>query len=100
RRATRARGSDMMFRRAMLAGTVVLGLVTAPLVAWPQQPAEKVYRIGFLGAAPVIAGPFLKALEEGLRERGYIPGKNIVIEYRSDSGKDATGRAALVAELI
>jgi hypothetical protein len=78
----------------LLAGAVVLGLVTAPLVAWPQQPEGKVYRIGFFGSVP-----FLKALEEGFRERGYIPGKNIIIEHRSDTGKDATGRGAFVAEL-
>src|SRR5260370_1409320 len=63
--------------------------------SWPQQPEGKVYRIGFLGPAP-----FLKALEEGLRERGHIPGKNVIIEHRSDMGKDTAGRAALVDELI
>ena len=79
----------------MLAGAVVLGLLTNPLAAWSQQPEAKVYRIGFFGSLP-----FLKALEEGLRDRGYIPGKNIIIEHRSDTGTDARGRAALVAELI
>jgi putative tryptophan/tyrosine transport system substrate-binding protein len=79
--------------------TVAAGLVVAPLAAEAQQ-AAKVHRVGFLGGAPVIARPFVTALEEGLRERGYILGKNIIIEYRSDSGKDAAGRAALVAELI
>jgi putative tryptophan/tyrosine transport system substrate-binding protein len=47
-----------------------------------QQP-KKVPRIGFLSAAPSIDPAFL----EGLRNLGYIDGKNIVIELRSAQGK-------------
>jgi putative ABC transport system substrate-binding protein len=50
-----------------------------------QQPAGKVYRIGFLsqGQPPKA---FLEALQQGLRERGYVEGRNLVWEFRSTDG--------------
>ncbi len=50
-----------------------------------QQPAGKVYRIGFLsqGQPPKT---FLEALQQGLRERGYAEGRNLVWEFRSTDG--------------
>ena len=50
-----------------------------------QQPAGKVYRIGLLsqGQPPKA---FLEALQEGLRERGYAEGRNLVWEVRSTDG--------------
>jgi ABC-type uncharacterized transport system substrate-binding protein len=50
-----------------------------------QQPAGKVYRIGFLsqGQPPKA---FLEALQQGLRERGYAEGRNLVWEFRSTNG--------------
>src|SRR5688500_11242718 len=61
-------------------------LITAP-PAEGQQPA-KVPRIGFLAAtlAPM-AGTRIDALRQGLRELGYVEGKDIVIEYRFAGGK-------------
>ncbi len=51
-------------------------------IAEAQQPT-KVPRIGFLfaGAPSAVMGR-IKALRQGLQERGYVEGKNIVIEYR------------------
>jgi len=58
-----------------------------PLAASAQQPG-KVYRIGFLANDPTIpttsAG---HAFLEGLREKGFVEGKNIVIERRFAEGK-------------
>jgi putative tryptophan/tyrosine transport system substrate-binding protein len=50
-----------------------------------QQPAGKVYRIGFLsqGQPPKA---FFEALQQGLRERGYAEGRNLVWEFRSTDG--------------
>ncbi|HSF05207.1 MAG TPA: ABC transporter substrate-binding protein [Methylomirabilota bacterium] len=44
----------------------------------------KVYRIGFLreGRPPQ---SFVEALEQGLREQGYAPGQNVVIDFRTGS---------------
>src|SRR5499425_859485 len=61
---------------------------------------EKVHRIGLLaaGEASAVAGR-IDAFRQGLRERGYEEGKNIIIEYRYGEGKlDRT--QALAAELI
>jgi putative tryptophan/tyrosine transport system substrate-binding protein len=52
----------------------------------PAQPT-KVWRIGYLAPGLGIDPPWLKAFLEGLRTLGYVPGKNIVIEYRSAEGR-------------
>jgi putative ABC transport system substrate-binding protein len=50
--------------------------------AQAQQP-EKVYRIGYIASAgPDAAGTNRGAFQQGLRDLGYIEGKNIVIEFR------------------
>ena len=62
-----------------------------------QQP-DKVPRIGML----FIGGrdqPHLEAFKQGLRERGYIEGKNIRFEYRYAEGKE-NRLDALAAELV
>src|SRR6266480_4344363 len=62
-------------------------LLGGAAVAWPlaarAQQAAKVARIGFLGLAPASAfATRVDALRIGLRDLGYIEGKNIVIEFR------------------
>ena len=70
-----------MNRRAFLT-LVTGGLLAAPLAAEAQQPG-RVYRIGFLGpAAEGVYTDSLLSLSTGLRELGYVEGKNIVFEYR------------------
>jgi putative ABC transport system substrate-binding protein len=61
-------------------------LVTFTLVfvhlAEAQQP-KKVWRIGFLGSGSASGyASRVNAMREGLRDLGYVEGKNIVIEYR------------------
>src|SRR5262245_2068595 len=65
-----------------------------------QQPAGKVFRIGFLtGARQAASNPNFEAFLQGLREFGYIEGKNIIIEYRGSAGE--LGRIPdLAAELV
>ena len=84
-----------------LIGSVVLAvsLILAPLVG-EAQPAEKVYRIGFLGpAAERVYTDSLLSLSTGLRELGYVKGKNIVFEYRFAEDKYER-LAGLAAELV
>jgi putative ABC transport system substrate-binding protein len=60
-----------------------------PLAARAQQGA-KVPRIGYLVTGSLEspeARPMIEAFRQGLRERGYVEGQNIVIEYRSADGK-------------
>jgi len=87
-----------MDRRAFI-GRVAGGVLAAPLAAFAQQ-AGKIARIGFLGATS--ASGYAKQLDEvrlGLRDFGYMEGKNIVLEYRWAEGNYAQ-LAELAAELV
>ncbi len=58
-----------------------------PLATRAQQ-AGKVHRIGFLGnSTPALETNLVGPFREGLREFGYIEGRNILIEYRWAEGK-------------
>ena len=76
----------MMDRRRFIlsaAGT----LVTAPLVV-VAQPVGKTFSIGFLALSasePLV--PVLRALGEGLRDLGYVEGRNIAFERRYADGR-------------
>ncbi len=68
----------------LVAALAVLAVVT-PAAA---QPAKKVYRIGVLMSASVATAPaFVKAFRKGLRDLGYVEGRNIRIEWRWAEGK-------------
>ena len=87
-----------MNRRGFI-GALAGGLFAAPLVA-AAQPTAKVYRIGFLvTATPTETGHLLKALSEGLRELGYVEGRNVVFERRFAEGRQER-LPALAAELV
>ena len=88
-----------MNRRAFLSG---LGAVWAVPSFAAAQTAAKVYRIGFLGAtqAPAQTSPVFDALLGGLRELGYVEGRNLLIERRfSEAGRNERYRA-LATELV
>jgi ABC-type uncharacterized transport system substrate-binding protein len=69
-------------RRIGLAVALAVSLCLAPLAAETQQTA-KVPRIGFLGLASASSfGKQMEALRAGLRDLGYLEGKNVVIHYR------------------
>ena len=79
-----------------LLGTVLL--TTAP-PARAQQP-KKVPRIGYLaGTSASGIASRIEAFRQGLRELGYVEGKNIVIEYRYADGK-ADRERELAGELV
>src|SRR5262245_49128006 len=50
-----------------------------------QQAAGKVYRIGFLRSGPPPES-YIAGLQQGLREQGYVPGQNVVVEVRATDG--------------
>lgn len=84
-------------RSMLLALGAMLFALSFPVEA--QQP-KKVPRIGFLAAnSPSTVGRRLEAFRQGLRELGYVEGKNIVIEWRFAEGKPDRLRA-LAAELV
>jgi putative ABC transport system substrate-binding protein len=64
------------------------------------QPTKKIPRIGFLGAFSASSlSARIEAFRQGLRELGYVEGKNIFIEYRYAEGK-LDRLPALAAELV
>jgi putative ABC transport system substrate-binding protein len=70
-----------------LAVVLTLSLTLAPLAMEAQQ-AGRVPRIGWLAAGSAAATmPLTDAFRQGLRQLGYVEGKDIVIEYRYAEGK-------------
>jgi ABC-type uncharacterized transport system substrate-binding protein len=63
------------------------------------QQAKKVPRIGILSPLSSSADDLLDAFRQGLRELGYVEGRNIVIEYRSAEGRNDR-LPELAAELV
>jgi putative ABC transport system substrate-binding protein len=65
-----------------------------------QQP-EKLYRIGTLSSGPASGrAEVWQAFRQGLRERGYVEGKNITLEQRWNEGKGRERMDALANELV
>jgi putative tryptophan/tyrosine transport system substrate-binding protein len=89
--------TEVPMRLIGLVVVLALSVVLAPLTD-EAQPAGKVYRIGFLRAGQP-PKTFVEAFQQGLRARGYIEGRNVVIEYRfTDGSFDELPR--LAAELV
>jgi len=79
---------------AMLTG----GIVVAPFAAEAQQ-AAKIARIGYLSPNLASSSRSHEAFRQGLRDLGYVEGRNVVIEYRDAEGKFER-LPALAAELV
>ncbi len=96
-------------RLARLSVVLTLALLAASSCAHGQNPA-KIYRIGYLGLSsggaeadphqcPIRGNPNWQAWVAGLRERGYVPGENVVLECRFTEGLESRA-PALVADLV
>src|SRR3954454_4354280 len=64
----------------------LVGAFAAPPILWPHaalpQAIGKVARIGFLGSATAVgSAQSVEAFRMGLRDLGYVEGKNIIIEF-------------------
>ena len=91
-------GTDPGNRRRLLIA-LGAGALAAPYASFAQQQG-KVRRIGFLGA--ISASGYASQMEgfrSGLRDFGYVEGKNLVVEYRWAEGKYER-LLELAAELI
>ena len=85
----------MIDRRTVL--VALAAAVATPLRALAQQRPPKIARIAYLDVTS--SALWAQALQAGLRDLGYIEGKNIVIEFRRPEGKyERLG--ALAAELV
>jgi putative ABC transport system substrate-binding protein len=87
-----------MDRRTFISG-LTFGLLAAPLAA-EAQPPGKVPRIGVLVVATrSFFSTRIESFRQGLRELGYVEGKNVLIEYRYAEGK-LDLLPALASELV
>lgn len=87
-----------MNRRNALFALFALG--AAPLVS-RAQPQGRVWRVGFLTQRrrpDSIDSDFIGAFPQGMRELGYVEGKNLVIEWRFDERSERL--TELAAELV
>ena len=90
-----------MISRRQIVLALGAGAVSAPLSSFAQK-ADKVWRVGFLTARrrpDSIDTDFIGGLPRGLRELGYVEGKNLVIEWRFTDGI-AERLPELAAELV
>ena len=73
-----------------LAVVLIASLILAPFPGQAQPQTGKVWHIGWLGDGTRAAREWntLTPLREGLRELGYIEGKNIVIDARWSEGSE------------
>src|ERR1700730_16854522 len=83
-----------MKRRDLIAAFIALMFGTS--ITRAQQP--KVARVGVLSPADNNATPIFEAFRRGLRELGYIEGRNIILEYRFTHG-DYSALPRLAEEL-
>jgi putative tryptophan/tyrosine transport system substrate-binding protein len=62
--------------------------MASPLRSFAEQSTATIARIGFLGVStPAAWAPRVDAFRAGLRDLGYVEGKNVVIEFRFAEGK-------------
>jgi ABC-type uncharacterized transport system substrate-binding protein len=88
-----------MKRAAVPSILVVVILLAVAVIAEAQQP-KKIPSIGYLTNTPFSSAPELEdAFRQGLRDFGYVEGKNIVIEWRSGEGSVDRQRV-FAAELV
>jgi ABC-type uncharacterized transport system substrate-binding protein len=81
-----------MKRREFAAGLASLAALTSSGGA---QTARH-YRVGMLDTSPREVNINFRALQQGLRERGYVEGQNLTFEYRSaDGGNEKFAELAL-----
>ena len=88
--------------RQVSAGSLLLGALLFALCSSANaQQSAKTPRIGFVSAAgdPNNPGPHVEAFRQGLRDLGYIEGKNILLELRYHEGSPERV-SSLVAELV
>ena len=88
----------MRLRRGVIQFGLAAILLSLNLQVRAQQ-ATKVHRIGFFEGASIVESQGIEPFRQGLRELGYVEGKNVSLEIRAMEGKPDR-IAPLVTELI
>ena len=92
-----ARKAVMRFARLTVLATLALALLATPLPAAAQPPPGKVYKVGWLHPLQ-IPPDWEEGFRQGLREFGYVEGRDLVIERQWGGG---VGRLpAMAAPLV
>jgi putative tryptophan/tyrosine transport system substrate-binding protein len=79
---------------------LLTGFILAIIHFAEAQQSAKIPRIGFVaGTKPAAVAARVAAFQQGLREMGYVEGKNIVVEYRYAEG-NADRERELASELV
>src|SRR5919109_1214321 len=90
----------MRLRWTTAVSIIAIVLFAAPLTAATQQQTGQVWRVGYLAVGPPeLDQSWRGALQQGLRDLGYVEGKNLVIEWRHAGGR-AERLPDLAAELV
>jgi putative tryptophan/tyrosine transport system substrate-binding protein len=86
--------------RILLSYCLLITVLLITGLARAQQSSAKVPRIGYISGRDASSpGPLVAAFQKGLRELGYVEGKNIVVEYRF-SGAQIEVFPRLLSELV
>ena len=78
---------------------VAVGAILAAPLAADAQPMARIARVGYLATNPATSPHLRDAFFQGMRDHGYVEGRNVVIEVRDAEGKPERF-PALVAELV
>jgi putative ABC transport system substrate-binding protein len=96
----RLRSKEEKAMPTILSGLAVVATFMALGLPAEAQQTQKIPRIGFFIAVSTAAtAPFIEAFRQGLRDLGYVEGKNIVLEIRGGEAK-RNRVADLAAELV
>lgn len=88
----------MRGRTIGLIAASAVGLFTLPLPV-AAQPAQTVFRVGYLATAGTRSKPAYVSFMQGLEKLGYVEGRNLTVEFRSAEGQPDRSRS-LAAELV
>jgi putative ABC transport system substrate-binding protein len=88
-------------KKSAVPSILVIVILLAVAVTTEAQQTGKIPRIAYLAGRgdPSTPDPLIEAFRQGLRDLGYVEGKNIVVEYRYAEGK-LDRIPSLVAELV
>lgn len=89
----------LMHQPSIILRGAALALLLFVASAAEAQPAHRLYRIGVLNEAWAANHPAVAGLKEGLRERGFIEGRDVAYEIRFTKGEPGA-TAAAAAELV
>ena len=90
----------MIFRVYSTVAVVMTVVLLGSAPGTQAQPAARVYRVGILLTTSIARLPALDAFLQGLRELGYVEGRNVIFEYRSTDPDKLDRLPGLAVDLV